>query len=373
MEIHPSDFIILIVDDTPTNIYIASKILERDGFQVISADSGRNGIDQAIEQQPHLILLDISMPQMDGYETCKHLKANPATKNIPVIFVSALTSADSKVRGLEGGAVDYMTKPIEAGELLARVKIHLRIQELERSLVGKNDHLTRLDQEKNELFGIVAHDLKNPITSILSSVSMVKRYYNRFSEEDILERLSRVEELGKRMTNLVEQLLDMNALENGGMQPKPEAIDLNQFIEESLPVYIESAEKKDINIDFVPAEDMEPVLADKHFLTEILDNLLSNAIKYSPKGLEVSIYTDFFDSSVQFIVRDQGPGFTEEDKKRLFQKFAKLSARPTDGESSTGLGLSIAMKLVTMLNGSIQCESVANEGAAFIVELPAAE
>lgn len=250
-----------------------------------------------------------------------------------------------------------------------------QIQEQAAHLQSKNSMLEMLDNEKNEFLGIVTHDLKSPITSIMLSAEMGMVYYDKMPEKDRREVLRKIHLSAERMFSIVTNLLDINAIETGNLQLTYTGIPLVRFVRELVSEYQERALAKNLllqyEVDASAATEPEPVLvSDRHFVGEVLDNLLSNALKYSPQGKRIVVRVACREDWMRCEVQDEGPGLSDEDKKRLFGKFARLSARPTGGEHSTGLGLSIVKKLVEVMHGRVWCESEVGKGATFIVEFP---
>ena len=254
------------------------------------------------------------------------------------------------------------------------------IQIANTQLQEHNLQLEVLNQEKNEFLGIAAHDLKNPLASIQMAASIVQHYYDQLDRETIIERAATIVSSSKRMSEIITNLLDINAIESGGMSFTLRPFDLVALVSQMVEEYKERAAAKNIKLHFDVPEDYDAVpmiFADQNATTQVLDNLVSNAVKYSPKGCNVWIrieqpHTTEEKGVLQVLVRDEGQGVSPEDMKRLFGKFARLSAQPTGGEHSTGLGLSIVKKMVEAMNGKVWCESESGKGATFIMELPTA-
>ncbi len=277
----------------------------------------------------------------------------------------------------------------EQQELLAE-----RNAELER----KNLRLEELNDEKNEFLGIAAHDLKSPLASIRMNTELM--LLEKISEQDLRHSLHSIQNLSSKMSELIQNLLDINAIENGGVQFYEQKLNMNVLVKQSVENYRLAAEQKNLQLT-LNEQPTPPVIADETALTQVLDNLLSNAVKFSPQGKSVLVrvrhstlaighssnggspYTTHQMTNVPMTndqsttdyvrveVQDEGPGLSPDDMKKLFGKFARLSARPTGGEHSTGLGLSIVKKMVEAMNGKVWCESEFGKGATFIVELPA--
>jgi signal transduction histidine kinase len=357
---------ILVVDDTPTNIGILFELLRKHQFELAVAQNGVAALQIVSEDPPDLILLDVMMPEMDGFETCQRLKKNPQTAEIPVIFMTALASIEDKVKGLRLGAVDYITKPFEQEEVLARIRTHLTLQR-------QKNELQWLNQEKNEFLSIAAHDLKNPISAIHTIVDFMKMQYHEISDEQILKSLDMIDKSTTQMFLLINNLLDVNRIESGSYGLQKTSIDALALIKSAVQSHQQpSAARKNIQLRLNVPESPCLTMADEKIYGQIVDNLLSNAIKYSPKDQLVEIRVVAEDHKIRCEIQDHGPGLTDADQKRLFGKFARLSARPTGGESSTGLGLYIVKKLVTMLNGVVWCVSEHGKGATFVFTVPAA-
>ncbi len=243
--------------------------------------------------------------------------------------------------------------------------------ELERT----NTSLATLNTEKNEIMGIVAHDLKNPISAVRGLADML---HTGIAEAEQIPIISeQIVHTADRMLDLVKNLLDVNRLESGGMQFHPVVFNLQPLLESTLWQYEAAAQQKGIQFDFHAEPATPDIFADEQAVMQVLDNIISNAVKYSPHGKNVFVRLQPSKNAVRVEVHDEGEGISEEDRKKLFGKFARLSARPTGGEHSTGLGLSIVKKMVDAMNGKVWCESTSAEslttGAAFIVELPAAK
>jgi ligand-binding sensor domain-containing protein/signal transduction histidine kinase len=293
---------------------------------------------------------------------------------------------------------DYSEELERNSEILAQQAqeielVNTELQHKNLELADANIRLEALNQRKNELIGVVAHDLKNPLAAIMMTSSMIERYLDRMGREDLLKQVSNIHSTSNRMNKIILDLLDVEAIESGKFNLTMETLDVVSLAAETLNDYRIHAERKRIRINFEPTAAFY-VHADKRALRQILDNLISNAIKYSPTDKNIWVLITREESAtmsiyaarqgaliqdaesnrrVQIIVKDEGPGLSAEDQQKLFGRFAKLTPRPTAGEHSTGLGLSIVKQLVEAMNGRVWCESVLGQGAAFIVELPEAE
>jgi two-component system sensor histidine kinase/response regulator len=365
--------LILIVDDVEENIMISSAILRKSGFQVQSDKSGAECLRLTEELRPNLILLDINMPGMNGIEACAILKQSETTRNIPIIFLTAISEANHIVRAFQAGGVDYIVKPFRTQELLARVHVHLALQQAQTTLLEQNGHLEQLNKEKSEFLGIAAHDLKNPLSGIIGLAELlISRAESNISEADITGMVQQIKQSSHLMFEIVANLLDVNRIEEGNIQFFPRLFNLYELCSSLLTRYASQAAQKNITLVHLPTPSgSTTVYADEIATVQILDNIISNAVKYSPHGKTVFVSHEISADGLQRVrVRDEGQGLTEDDKKYLFQKFSKLSARPTNGEHSTGLGLSIAKRLAELMNANIFVESEYGNGATFVVDFP---
>jgi two-component system, sensor histidine kinase and response regulator len=357
---------ILVVDDVVKNLQVVGSVLRNQGYEIMPAPGGVDALRMVKAQLPDLILLDLMMPEIDGLEVCRRLKADTATAGIPVVFLTASNEMEHLVRGFEAGAVDYVTKPFNPPELLARVRTHLELKLARERLREMND-------EKNEFMGMAAHDLRNPLSAIRGYAEMVVEDAEASNHAAIAENGLLIRDAAIRMAEMVQSLLDANRIERGdltiNLMPADLAAVASAVVRSHRPRA--AAKKQTIHI----AAESEPALGlmDPAVMTQVLDNLVSNAVKYSPPGLEIFVATRIAGASVRAEVRDQGPGLNEADRRKLFGKFARLSAKPTGGEQATGLGLSIVKRMVDAMNGRIGCDSEPGRGAVFWVELPAGQ
>ncbi len=257
----------------------------------------------------------------------------------------------------------------EKGRTLQEVNAKIQVQQV--TLAEQNESLRHLNVEKDELIGIVSHDLRNPITAILGITEIVRGEDEFLSSELRDEMIDRVHHSALQMRTLIDHLLNANALENGALKPNYVYADVREIVRDVVEGLQLQAEKKSIRLN-IESDEKVIVYGDTLFLSQIVENLISNAIKYSPHQKQISVSFQGHGGDVRIAVRDEGPGLSESDKASLFKKFVRLSAQPTGGEKSTGLGLSIVKKMVESMNGKVWCDSEYGQGAVFIVELPSA-
>jgi len=364
-----AESLIMVVDDTPANLQVVGSLLRNSGFRIALISSGAAALKAAEQSLPDLMLLDISMPDMNGIEVCKRLKSNPCTQAIPIIFLTVHADRDFILEGFAAGAVDFVPKPFDSAELLARVRAHLEIKHSRQLLDEQNQALTRLNQEKDEFLGITSHNLKNPLSGI-QSLSELLYKAEAMTDEERKEIGKTIFESSSEMAKLILNLLDINRIETQGLKPRLATIELGAIMHAVMGYYKEKARAKSLTMECTIHETLM-MTTDRGMIEQILDNLLSNAIKYSPHHKAICLSAvKLSNGTVRIEVADEGPGISAEDMQLLFGKFARLSAKPTGQENSTGLGLSIVKRLVEALGGKVWCESELGAGARFVVELP---
>jgi signal transduction histidine kinase len=361
--------LILAVDDISKNLQVVGTLLRREGYRIVPATSGAQALERVRAETPDLILLDLMMPDMDGLEVCRRLKADALTLPIPVIFLTASNEMEHLVQGFEVGAVDYVTKPFNPPELLARVRTHLELKHARDTIIRYGQELSRLNEEKNEFMGIAAHDLRSPLGTIqgFSDLLLEDPEMAREEREDFTRRIS---DTATRMSEMVQNLLDANRIERGEMKLNLAPTELSAPLGGVVEAYRPRAAAKQQSVHLQNEAPPVTVVVDPSVLVQVLENLVSNAVKYSPPGKDIFVRLKKMPDAVRCEVQDEGPGLSAEDQKKLFGKFARLSAKPTGGEHATGLGLSIVKKMVEAMNGRVWCESEPGRGALFIVQFP---
>ncbi|HEY9844117.1 MAG: response regulator [Candidatus Sericytochromatia bacterium] len=369
----PPKGLILIVDDVLENLQVLSSVLRQANYQITAATNGEKALGMLEKSNPDLILLDVMMPGMTGFEVCEKIRQQDRLKNTPIIFLTAKTEQEDILKGFESGAVDYVTKPFQFPELLARVATHVELKRSREQLLSSHQQLQKLNQEKDEFLRIASHDMSNSLNVIKLTARMVKLYVERYSHRQISEKMDTIESTVGFMNDMITNLVNIDAIEAGSFLMKPEDLELNQLTRTLVDNYAEVANQKGIRLNYQPASEEVLIHSDKNATLRILENLVSNAIKYSESGTQVWVRVSDSQSpdyAVQVEVEDQGPGLSQEDHARLFGKFARLSAQPTNGENSVGLGLYIAKKVIDSMGGKIWCNSELNQGSTFGIAWP---
>ncbi|GAK59951.1 response regulator receiver sensor signal transduction histidine kinase [Candidatus Vecturithrix granuli] len=370
---------ILVVEDNPATLSLLFNLLDEAGFEVLVSQDGENAITVATTAQPDMILLDVLMSGMDGFETCQRLKACPETKDIPVIFMTALTKTVDKVKGFELGAVDYITKPIEPEEVLMRIKTHLMLQQLQCDLQIKNRELhaalereQELNKLKSRFISMASHEFRTPLATIRLSGNLLGRYYAKCPqapdiERKIREELDVIDHSVTQMTVTLDEVLTLSTSEAGKMTFSPVSFDLREFCQTIMTRFTLIAAKTH-RLIFQSANKHLQIVADPKLLDQILSNLLSNAMKYSPQGSTILCQLTEHERQAIVSVKDEGMGISAEDQQHLFEPFRRgTNVKHIQG---TGLGLSIVKQFVELHGGTITVESQIEVGTTFFITLP---
>jgi signal transduction histidine kinase len=386
--LHPAR--ILVVDDTDFNREVMTRILERDGHEVETAEDGREALDKLQTGTYDMVLLDVMMPHVDGIQVIEAMHGDERLRRLPVVMLSALNEQESIVRCIQLGALDYLPKPINQQLLRARIqaclekkRLHdleqqytLRVESISAQLQAANEQLRRANQLKTRFLATAAHDLKNPLAGLLLLADRIRMEAEEGGRTaTIPAQATRIRDAVQRMLHIINSLLDTAVQEIGEATPNFETANLGDLVHDVVTANEPYAASKDIRLHY--RETLGGACwgrVDRLRLGQAIDNLVNNAIKYSPLGRSVwvELALRVLDGSdrVRIEVRDEGPGLTPEDQERAFGLFQRLSAQPTGGEYSTGLGLSIVKQMVELHGGWVSVESRQGQGATFLVEIP---
>ncbi|MDQ1265136.1 MAG: hypothetical protein QG635_286 [Bacteroidota bacterium] len=360
---------ILLVEDQHITRKLIKGHFDSDKYLFTDALNGYQALE-AVESDAKydLVILDIMLPLINGYEVCRKIREKFSLFELPIIFLTAKNLIDEIVEGFDAGANDYLTKPFDQSELWARSNTLIRLKKLTEA----NETMRAALDMKNKIVQMAVHDLKNPITTILSLSKLLQDDIKEYGgPSDILEVVVNSSE---SMLELVDEMLEASKIETGRISLKRESVDAYDLANMSIYNFNEKAALKGQTIELInKLESKCGIYADLPLLRRALDNLISNAIKYSPfeKKIEIIISEIIRDRKhkILFEITDEGPGLCDDDLSKMFGRFQKLTPRPTGGESSSGLGLSIAKDLVELHGGRIWAESVQGEGASFFIEL----
>jgi signal transduction histidine kinase len=354
---------ILIVDDVTKNIQVLGSLLAGEGFGVRFASSGHQALKAVAKEAPTLILLDINMPEMDGYEVCRRLKADPETEPIPVIFLTANNDDDKIAYGFEVGAVDYVTKPFRAKELLSRVNTHIRLHQALIAAEASN-------RAKSLFLANMSHEIRTPMTAILGFSEILSRKNHNKEDE---KQLQKIMSSGKGLMELINDILDLSKIESGKFTINPKPTPLESILLDLENLFQQMTEAKGIEFKILRENLPEIVTLDALRVRQILVNLINNAIKFTEKGgvtLKCKCNTtNKTNAELVFSVADTGCGIPTENLEKVFTAFEQQPDQDYNKFGGTGLGLSISQNLAHMMGGSLEVSSEVNLGSTFTFKL----
>jgi signal transduction histidine kinase len=353
---------ILVVDDNPTNIELLLVYLHENEYRILVTRDGQNAIERACKVKPDLILLDIMMPGMDGFECCEHLKNNPSTKDIPIIFMTALSDIQTKLKGFELGAVDYITKPFQRAEVSARIATHLTIQHQRKKLA-------ELNASKDRFFSIVAHDMKGAFGSLMTFTQYISKSFDDWNREELKGLIFEMCTSAEKNYKLLENFLEWSRIQMGAIPFRPNKTLIEYVIVQAIQLFQEHAISKDITIDYDFTSEHH-VIADSQMLATIFRNLISNAVKFTPKSGTITISCTELSDSIEIKITDSGCGMNQTTVDQLFMLNKKHQTVGTEGEKGTGLGLLLCKELVEKHQGSLHVSSIEGKGTTFQILLP---
>ena len=419
-KINQSDIGILMVEDSPTQALQLQQLLEKNSFRVKVTRNGLEALSYVKDNTPGLIISDIMMPEMDGFEFCRQAKSFDHLKNIPVMLLTSLSDPEDVIKALECGADNFITKPYREESLISSIqniliskelrkgrksemgieiffrgnkhfitsdrmqiidllfstyenailknreldRLNRQLMTMQRQLEQRNIELEKLNEQKNHFLGIAAHDLRNPLSSIMGlSELLIGNNFGPLTEGQ-LKYLNSINSASHNMLSLVNDLLDVSVIESGQLELHFKKGSLKKLIKDQLKLYDFIAKKKNINIH-TKFSKIPDIRFDPNRLVQIFDNIMSNAIKFSPQDSNIYVTLNQNGEMSKVSIRDEGPGISEEDQSRMFGDFQRLSAQPTGGEKSTGLGLAIVKKIIDAHKGTIEVDSEMGSGSTF--------
>ena len=363
-----NSFSILLVDDEPDNLQLVGEILRED-YELLFAITGEKGLEIAMKTSPDIILLDIMMPVMDGYEVARKLKIMEKTQKIPIIFVTTKDEAEDETKGLTLGAVDYITKPLNASILKARVKNQLDLKIAREELEKQNQQLKDLLLSREDMVNMLAHDMRAPLASILGYTELLSIRPELTPETKDL--LREIEVSGNSLHAFINDMLTIARTENKKLVLDFQLISVEKLLEPIQEIYKMLSKMRKIHFSIEIFGKQQKIKVDVKLFRRALDNLIGNAIKFTPKGKDVQLhihYPEVSDSAILFQVIDQGPGIPEGERDRIFNRFeiAKLRKK---GVTQTGLGLSFCKMVVEGHKGKIFVTDNQPEGSIFNIEI----
>ena len=370
MEINPSEYKILIVDDVMSNVLLLKVLLTNEKFAIATASNGRQALEQVEKENPDLVLLDVMMPDMSGFEVAQHLKSNPNTADIPIIFLTALNSTADIVKGFQVGANDFISKPFNKEELIIRVTHQISLVAAKRLIFSKTEELQRTIAGRDKLYSVIAHDLRSPMGSIKMVLNML--ILNLPSEKigaEMYELLTMANQTTEDVFSLLDNLLKWTKSQIGKLNVVYQDVDLVEVTDGVIEIFSMVASLKKIRIREMKPEKMM-VNADIDMLKTVVRNLLSNAIKFSKENSEVLVKMEEVDGMAVVSVQDYGCGISEEGQKKLLHTDTHFSTFGTNNEEGSGLGLLLCKDFVVKNGGKLWFTSKEGEGSIFSFSIP---
>lgn len=373
--IREENFTILIVDDTESNVKLLTLLLKKRGYNILAAFNAEECLNIAKQRKPDLILLDILLPDMIGYDVAREIHATDELETVPIIFITALTDIQDKLKGFEAGGVDYIVKPFQQEEVLARIKTQLSLKQATKAYETSLQQLQKHEQEykevnqrKKELLRIVSHDIYNPLNGILGLSNHLQAMHNPESEEYQVSEI--ITESANKLLNLVDKVLyDENHL-NLKITLNRAPSDIHEIVDNVIKMHRPKSILKKIDLRPEISSNVSTCLLDQIKVEIVLNNLVSNAIKFTPSGGSVTIQVEKTDDMLQIKVMDSGIGIPEHMVGRLFNDNGSIRLQGTEGEVGIGLGLDVVQHYVTLHNGLIYVDSKENEGTVFTIQVP---
>lgn len=370
MEINPSEYKILIVDDVMSNVLLLIVLLTNEKFAIATASNGRQALEQVEKENPDLVLLDVMMPDMSGFEVAQHLKSNPQTAEIPIIFLTALNSTADIVKGFQVGANDFISKPFNKEELIIRVTHQISLVAAKRLILSKTEELQRTIAGRDKLYSVIAHDLRSPMGSIKMVLNML--ILNLPAEKigiEMYELLTMANQTTEDVFSLLDNLLKWTKSQIGKLNVVYQDVDLVEVTDGVIEIFSMVASLKKIRIREMKPEKMM-VNADIDMLKTVVRNLLSNAIKFSKENSEVLVKMEEVDGMAVVSVQDYGCGISEEGQKKLLHTDTHFSTFGTNNEEGSGLGLLLCKDFVVKNGGKLWFTSKEGEGSIFSFSIP---
>ena len=368
-QINRSDYKILIVDDVVSNVLLLKILLTNEKFQVCTASNGKQCIEVAQNEHPDLILLDVMMPDLNGFDTAVILKKDPSTQEIPIIFLTALNNPNDLVKGFQVGANDFLTKPFNKEELVMRVMHQIQLVAAKRIIVRQNEELKRTISNRDKMYSVIAHDLRSPMASIRMVLNLAVNVVSPETVgEEIFGLLDKANRESEETHDLLDNLLKWTKSQTGRLNVVYQDIDLDDIVPGVVDIFKMIAEMKKIDLKYLPAEEKLIVRADNDMIKTIIRNFLSNAVKFTPAGKGIEVFYTREGDFARVSVRDHGVGVEPERVETIFHKGETTYG--TGGEEGSGLGLQLCQDFARKNGGEAQVESTLGEGSTFSFTIP---
>lgn len=365
-----SAYKILVVDDIPANVLLLKVMLEQEGYTVLTASNGKEAFGKIEEDRADLILMDVLMPEMSGFEFTKKLKEQPVYKDIPVIFLTALDKPSEVAEGFKVGGHDFVSKPFNRIELLARVRHQISLIAAQRTILQQTEELRKTIEGRDKLYSVIAHDLRAPMSSMKMILNAL--YFNIDKEavgENLFDELQAANRIAEELFSLLDNLLKWTRSQLSMLHPVTQTYDLSELLRGVVVVFESIAYSKNISISFNTPVKAE-VKIDIDMLKTAIRNLLSNAIKYSYSGGSIDVEMRLDQNSVYVDITDHGCGISEENKLKLLNVKTHITTFGTNNEDGSGLGLLVANEFLELNNGTLSFVSQEDSGSTFTIQLP---
>lgn len=365
--------LIACIDDEVMNLELLKFVIKQIDCDVLPIQHSQEALALLQKNVPDVILLDVMMPHMDGFELCSLIKTKKALKNIPIIFITGMAKTENKIKGFELGGVDYVTKPFNKHELLARIKTHLSLSEAKNKLSKQAAELKKENVLKDRLFSIIGHDLRSPLSAIKMQLDFILRgIINPKDENFINKTVHNLNATTDEAFNLLDNLLGWAKSESGSLSIIKENVNILKLVEQCVRLQKLALETKNIELQITISENTL-VYADMNMVKTVLRNLLSNAIKFTPVAGTISISAQLEKGFWNVYVTDSGVGISEEDLPKVLNTKEHFSKEGTEQEAGTGLGLILCQDFVLKNGGTLWVESTLGKGSSFTFSIPVAE
>lgn len=367
--INRSDYKILIVDDVPSNVLLLKILLSNEKFQVCTASCGKQCIEKAKSEHPHLILLDVMMPDISGFDTAVILKKDDETKDIPIIFLTALNNPSDLVHGFQVGANDFLTKPFNKEELVMRVMHQVSLVAAKKIIMEQNNALRNTIENRDKMYSVIAHDLRSPMASIRMVLNLVVNTVTKdMIGPEIWDLLDKANKEVAETHDLLDNLLKWTKSMTGRLNVVYQDFDLNEVIPGVVDIFKMIAETKNIELKYMGSGEPLKVHADNDMLKTVIRNFMSNAIKFSPENSSIEVSSTKEGDFARVSVRDHGVGIAADRLGNVFSDGSTTNG--TIGEEGSGLGLQLCANFAHKIGGDVSVESTEGEGSTFSVTIP---
>lgn len=374
MKVIPQEYKILIVDDVLSNVLLLKVLLTGEKYTIVTANNGKQALEQVEKEKPDLILLDVMMPDINGFEVAKILKSQSETCEIPIIFLTALNSTPDIVKGFQTGGNDFISKPFNKEELLIRVKHQISLIAAKRFIVAQTEELRKTIIGRDKLYSVIAHDLRSPMGSIKMVLNMLTMSLPKeVIGEEMFDLLNTANQTTEEVFGLLDNLLKWTKSQIGRLNVVYQDYNIVEMIEGIIEIFTMLGELKQIKIRFIDHEDKFFVRADIDMIKTVLRNLISNAIKFSHDHSEIWIDLTVADGNAVVSVKDFGCGMDEDQQKKLLHTDTHFSTFGTNNEEGSGLGLLLCVDFVEKNGGRLWFESTKGEGSTFYFTVPLKE